>query len=88
MKKILLLIVLLIPYTASYANLTHIEGSLFRDGNISINYPCSFGGKPLVIYSSTINNTQKISSKTAIYPIYIDPDYSASPLTVSACTNQ
>lgn len=85
MKKLSYVLILgsMFIYTTSYASLVPLGSGRFMDGNISINYPCSQGGEPLVIYSSSLNDRTPISSKATINPLYIKNGYSASPLEVS-----
>jgi len=58
------------------------KGILKESPGIAVNYPCQFGGEPLVIYSTKIGNTQSISSKAIIYPLYIKNGYEASALQI------
>ncbi len=53
----------------------------FKDHNGRvIDYPCSHGGEPLVIYSSV--DGRDISSKATLLPVYIKDGYQASPISI------
>lgn len=85
MKK-LITILFLFAFASSVnyaASLFHIKGGLFTDGAVNIEYPCSAGGEPLVIYSTPTTNVIPISSRGAIQPAYVKESYTASPLIIS-----
>lgn len=82
LKKIILAGVLA-PGLAMANTLTHLSGSQFTDGLVTIQYPCTAGGEPLVIYSTVTRNTTPLSSSSPILPVYVKQGYRADPLMVS-----
>ena len=64
----------------------HLHGDTFLDGNVSVQYPCSYGGEPLVIYSMPVHNMTPISSLVPIYPIYVKNGYNAENLTIDSAS--
>lgn len=87
MRNLLIIIALWFSSTA-FAGLIHYKNNLFflsgPSSNISIQYPCTGGGEPLVIYSVPIDNTSPISSQGTIYPLYVKDNYSASNLIIGS----
>jgi hypothetical protein len=81
--KTILLAATLAPFCSFAAMLTHMTGGQFVENGVSISYPCSAGGEPLVIYGTPIQNKTPISSKTTLYPLYIKEGYQADPLVVA-----
>ena len=70
-------------YTAPNPQLVKANKGYFRNSvGVAINYPCSFGGEPLVIYSTPVANTNLISSQSTIYPLYVKNSYEATTLTI------
>jgi hypothetical protein len=68
--------------TLTHASLLEkINQHVFKDhdGRV-IDYPCSMGGEPLVIYSSV--DGRDISSKATLLPVYIKDGFQASPINI------
>src|SRR5436190_8564688 len=70
-----------LPYGAPTSMLEKINPAYFKDpeGRV-IYYPCNMGGEPLVIYSSI--KGKSISSKSTLYPIYLEKGFQASPIQI------
>lgn len=76
----------LTPVTIAPTDLIAIGQNKFIDKNLTIEYPCSSGGEPLVIYSVPVYNLLPVSSKKPIAPRYVKPGYHASKLVVGQNT--
>ncbi len=84
MKKLLFISAAILFSNTAHAAYLHWQGNTFLDNGVSVKFPCSHGGEPLVIYSTPINNTALISSLDPIYPIYVKTGYNADLLTIDS----
>ncbi|MGB0893069.1 MAG: hypothetical protein ACPGUD_01570 [Parashewanella sp.] len=82
-SSLLFFIVISIIYSQAYAGSLQQKSRQSADAVVKLDsFRCPAGGEPLVVYSTRFNNLQPISSKDTIQAIYVNANFSATPLHI------
>lgn len=83
-KKISIIALTVLTVCSAKASWNYLGEGKFKENDSVVDYSCKHpGGHLLVVYGKRLNDDSEINYEEGIQPIYVAPEFEASPLVVS-----